>query len=72
MLVATGGLESKRQEQLQDWIWTVIEERLVSSFRSDPGVQDRLREIQTEVGQGRLTATVGADELVRIFREVGD
>lgn len=72
MLVATGGLESKRQEQLQDWIWTVIEERLLSTFRSDPGLQKRLREIQAEVGQGRLTATVGADELVRIFREVGD
>ena len=72
MLVATGGLESKRQEQLQDWIWSVIEERLLSTFRSDPGLQERLREIQIEVGQGRLTATVGADELVRIFREVGD
>ncbi len=72
MLVATGGLESKRQQQLKDWIWTVIEERLLSTFRSDPGVQNRLREIQIEVGQGRLTASVGADELVRIYREVGD
>ena len=72
MLVASGGLESKRQEQLQDWIWTVIEERLLSNFRSDSGVQKRLREIEAEVGQGRLTATVGADELVRIFRNVGD
>jgi len=68
-LEAAGELEEKRQRQLRLWIWTVIEERLSSSFRSHAGVQGRLRDLETAVAEGRLTATVAADELVHIFRQ---
>jgi len=71
-LEGTGELEVKRQVQLRHWIWTVIEERLSSSFRSDAGVQARLRDLETDVVEGRLTAATAADELVRIFREAAD
>ena len=68
-LESTGELEVKRQLQLRNWIWTAIEERLLRTFRSNAGVQERLRHLEAEVAAGRLTATTAADELLRIFRE---
>lgn len=71
-LEGTGELEVKRQLQLRNWIWTVIEERLLRTFRSTAGVEERLRSLETEVAAGRLTATMAADELIRIFRDTAD
>ena len=71
-LEGTGELEVKRQLQLRSWIWTVIEERLLRTFRSTAGVEERLRSLETGVAAGRLTATMTADELIRIFRDTAD
>ena len=67
-----GHLDEKRQTQIHHWIWTAIEERLSSSLRTHGGVQEGLRDLEVEVAEGRLTAAVAAEELIRIFREVSD
>ncbi len=71
-LEETGELEEKRQAQLRHWIWTVIEERLLVSFRTHPGVEQRLHDIESAVAEGRSTAAQAADELVRGFRGSAD
>jgi LAO/AO transport system kinase len=68
-LQKSGELEEKRRRQLEQWIWTVIEDRLLSSFRSHPAVQERVSEATSAVAEGRATATTAADELIRAFRE---
>lgn len=68
-LERTGHLERKRKHQLEHWVWTVIEDRLRSSFRSHSAVQERLPDIASAVAEGRVTASRAADELIRAFRE---
>lgn len=69
VLEESGELVKKRRRQLQHWIWTVIEDRLTSSFRSHAGVQERLQSLETAVAEGSMTASVAANELLRIFRD---
>ena len=68
-LEKSGELEKKRRSQLEQWIWTVIEDRLLSSFRSHSSVRERLAESTAAVAEGRATATTAADELIRAFQE---
>lgn len=68
-LEESGKLEEKRRLQLEQWVWTVIEDRLLGSFRSHSAVQSRLADLTTAVAEGRSTALMVADELIRAFHE---
>ena len=68
-LEKTGHLEAKRRQQLEHWVWTVIEDRLRSSFRSHGAVQERLTDITSAVAEGRVAASRAADDLIQAFRE---
>jgi LAO/AO transport system kinase len=72
VLEASGALQAKRRLQLRTWIESVIEERLLTSFRSHPGVQERILALERAVAEGQATATQAADELVLEFRQSGD
>ena len=66
-LTATGRLQEVRREQLRRWMWSMIEERLVTSFRADPAVQDKLDALEAQVIAGATTAPRAAIELLQTF-----
>jgi LAO/AO transport system kinase len=67
MLEESGSLGEKRQAQLKRWMWAVIEERLLASFRAHQAVQDRLGDLERAVIEGRVTPKQGAIELLQLF-----
>lgn len=66
-LVESGGLEAKRQEQRVGWMWSLIEDRLLTSLREHPAVQQVLATTEQEIRDGRLIARLGADRLLEAF-----
>ncbi len=58
--------ERRRQQQLQ-WMWSMLEDRLLEALRRHPDVIRELPYVEQEVIEGRLTATLAVDRLLAAF-----
>ena len=61
---ANGKLASRRQYQALSWMWERIEAGLKQAFRQDPAVGAMLPALLEQVGQGRLSASTAARNLL--------
>jgi LAO/AO transport system kinase len=66
-LTETGELQEKRRRQQVRWMWSMLDDRLLSAFRAHPEVRIRLEELERRVAAGRTTATAAADQLLGAF-----
>lgn len=66
-LQATGEWQTRRQAQELDWMWAMVDDRLLTALRSHPKVAALLPEVERDVRDGRLTASLAADRLLRGF-----
>lgn len=60
----SGELTARRQDQEIHWMWSMVEDRLLDSLRSDPEVAALLPEVEALVRQRRLPPTAAADRLL--------
>lgn len=67
LLQSSGELKARRQTQLGRWMWSMVEERLISAFKQHPGVRSQLALLESDVSQGRVTATQAAMQLLEAF-----
>ena len=67
-LSTNGELERRRKRQLLGWMWSLVDEGLRSAVREHPQVADRLNALETDVLEGRTTATAAADDILELFR----
>jgi LAO/AO transport system kinase len=63
-LERSGEFEAKREGQLSDWMWSLVEERIVSRLRSDPGVRAKAPEIEQRLRDRSITPVQGAQLLL--------
>jgi len=63
-LTATGELTARRQDQEVRWMWSMVEDRLVESFRADPNVSRLSPDLERAVRAGELPPTAAADRLL--------
>ncbi len=61
----SGVFETRRREQMREWLHTLVEEQLKAFFFSNPAVKDVLPALEQAVMEGRLPATVAARDLLR-------
>lgn len=66
-LTATGELAAKRRRQQVQWLWSMLDDRLLQAFRSHPGVKELLPELERAVAEGRLTPTLAAERALAAF-----
>jgi len=69
LMISCGDLERRRQEQQLKWMWSLVEESLLSSLREHPKVRSLLPEIATAVREGRMPPTSAARVLLAAGRE---
>ncbi|KAK7474265.1 hypothetical protein BaRGS_00034508 [Batillaria attramentaria] len=67
MLGAAGELKSKRQRQLQVWMWNHIRDRVLDVFRRQHAVVQQLPELEDMVTKGLITPGLAADILLEKF-----
>ncbi|TQS40860.1 methylmalonyl Co-A mutase-associated GTPase MeaB [Cryptosporangium phraense] len=65
---ASGALEARRREQQVRWVWTMVQDRLLSSLRDDPRVAELAPKVEQQVADGTLTPALAADEILDAFR----
>ncbi|MEV6651971.1 methylmalonyl Co-A mutase-associated GTPase MeaB [Streptomyces sp. NPDC051219] len=64
VLDASGRLVRKRSDQQVDWTWTMVRDHLLDHLRRHPGVQRLAPDLEQQVRDGQLTATLAADRLI--------
>ncbi|MEM8531370.1 MAG: methylmalonyl Co-A mutase-associated GTPase MeaB [Chloroflexota bacterium] len=65
----SGVFAERRRAQTLDWVTTLIEEYLRTSFFQHPAVVEQIPQIKAAVADGTMPATAAAQALVRVFEE---
>jgi LAO/AO transport system kinase len=60
---AAGELAARRSLQQVKWMWTMLEDRVAQRLRADPALRAKLPRIEAAVADGRMAASIAADEL---------
>ena len=63
----SGALAARRREQQVRWVWTMVQDRLLTSLRDNPRVAELAPKIEAEVTAGTPTPALAADELLAAF-----
>ena len=64
-----GVLQTRRREQMRRWMWSMVDDRLLRAVRSHPSVAAQAALLEAAVLEGKLTATLGAEAILRAFEE---
>jgi LAO/AO transport system kinase len=65
-MTASGELAARRRGQQVKWLWAMLEERALGRWHSDPTIRPKLRQIETAVAAGELSATLAVDLIARL------
>ncbi|MEU9921781.1 methylmalonyl Co-A mutase-associated GTPase MeaB [Streptomyces griseoluteus] len=69
LLDSTGRLTAKRRDQQVRWTWAMVRDELLGRLHADPEVRRLAPDLEREVRQGSLTATLAADRILRAFEK---
>ena len=68
IMLETGELTTNRAEQARAWMWNEIREGLIEAFKAEPAVAAKVRKLEVEVAEGRITPGAAADRLLKRFQ----
>ncbi len=64
---AAGEFASRRRAQQVKWMWSMLEERLLTRLRTEPAVRQRLPVLERAVADGALAPTLAVDEIAALL-----
>ncbi|MFJ6075257.1 methylmalonyl Co-A mutase-associated GTPase MeaB [Streptomyces sp. NPDC093065] len=67
LLDSTDRLAAKRRVQQVDWVWTMVRDELLGRLHADPAVRSLAPQLEREVMEGGLTATLAAERIMDAF-----
>ena len=67
LLTASGEHQERRREQQERWMWSAVEDLLMTRFKASEAVAELLGDVSTEVADGQLAPTVAAERLLDRF-----
>ncbi len=65
---ASGEFAGRRREQQVKWMWSMLEQRMTARLRSDAAVRAKVKKIETEVADGRITPAVAAEQVAEMLK----
>jgi LAO/AO transport system kinase len=60
----SGEWKKQRQTQTGKWMWSLVEEGLLTNFRNDPNIQKQIPELEKAVNSGKMLPTTAARKLL--------
>ena len=63
IMTGTGEREARRSQQRVEWMWSMLEDRLLGALKRHPQASARLPELEAEVRAGRLAPHTAVDEV---------
>jgi LAO/AO transport system kinase len=64
---ASGDFAERRREQQVKWMWSMLEQRMLARLRADATTRARVKKIEGDVAEGRLTPAVAAEQIVELL-----
>jgi LAO/AO transport system kinase len=68
IMTASGDFASRRREQQVKWMWSILEQRTMARLRADASVRAKVKKIETEVADGRVTPAIAAEQIAELLR----
>jgi len=65
---ASGDFAKRRREQQVKWMWAMLEQRMLARLRADTSTRARVKKIEADVADGRLTPAVAAEQVAQMLR----
>jgi LAO/AO transport system kinase len=65
---ASGEFAARRREQQVKWMWSMLEQRMMTRLRADATIRAKVKKIETEVAEGRITPAVAAEQIAEMLR----
>ncbi|MBV9562049.1 MAG: methylmalonyl Co-A mutase-associated GTPase MeaB [Bradyrhizobium sp.] len=67
-MTASGEFASRRREQQIKWMWSMLEQRMMARLRADTIVRAKVKKIESEVAEGRMTPALAAEQIAEMLR----
>jgi LAO/AO transport system kinase len=64
---ASGDFAARRREQQVKWMWSMLEQRMQARLRADASTRARVKKIESDVADGRLTPSVAAENILELL-----
>jgi LAO/AO transport system kinase len=64
---ASGEFAARRRQQQIKWMWSMLEQRMMARLRADPAVRARVKKVETEVADGRVTPALAAEQIAQML-----
>ena len=65
---ASGEFAARRRQQQVRWMWSMLEQRMMARLRADPSVRAKVKKIEAEVADGRVTPALAAEQIAEMLR----
>jgi LAO/AO transport system kinase len=66
-MTASGDFAARRRDQQVKWMWSMLEQQMLARLRADASTRARVKKIETEVADGRLTPAVAAEQIMELL-----
>ena len=67
MLEVSGQFTARRAAQARDWMWSEVNDNLITALQSDPQVRKQIPALEAAASEGRIPPTIAARQLLEIF-----
>ncbi len=64
---ASGDFAARRREQQVKWMWSMLEQRMLARLRADASTRSKVKKIESDVADGRLTPAVAAEQIMELL-----
>jgi GTPase len=64
---ASGDFAARRREQQVKWMWSMLEQRMLARLRADASTRAKVKKIESDVADGRLTPSVAAEQILELL-----
>ena len=67
-MTSSGDFAARRREQQVKWMWSMLESRMMARLRSEASIRTRVKKIEAEVAEGRVTPALAAEQIAEMLR----
>jgi LAO/AO transport system kinase len=67
VLQASGEFTTRRSAQARDWMWSEVNDNLITVLQSDPEVREHIPALEAAASEGRIPPVIAARQLLDIF-----
>ncbi len=65
---ASGDFAARRRQQQVKWMWSILEQRMMERLRSDSSIRTKVKKIEAEVADGRVSPALAAEKIAEMLK----